>query len=190
MTPPCKKYEPFEPTWEVGPLFPPLVGILWALFVLIDMGAFLVFSTTHSLTGAVLPLVTVCTTYILHECVHALVGQWYGYEVSFGLDIERWKAMPYVVSSGTKTRNEQLAISLTPLVLLDVAALVVIGLSPPFSVSWLLGVIVFATNTSGSIQGVGSDIEAVYQLWQLPPSVQIRDQKDGTRQYLRLQIDE
>jgi hypothetical protein len=187
-------YEPFEPSWSVGPIFPPVVGVTWALFVLIDMGAFFVFSTTYSLTDsltiAVLPLVTVCTTYILHECVHALVGQWYGCEVSFGIDVERWSATPYVVTVGRKTRNQQFVISLAPLILLDAVAVVVIALSSPLSISWLLGVIVFATNTFGSIQGIDSDIAAVYRLWQLPPTVQIRDQRGEPRQYLRLQTDE
>ena len=184
-----KEYEPFEPTWSVGPFFPPLVGIVWAVFVLIDMAAFLIFPT-QSLGMMGVPLITVCVTFALHECLHALVGRWYGCQVSFGIDIERWNLTPYVVSAGTKTRNEQLAISLAPLMVLDVAALVVIALSSPLSVPWLLGVIVFATNTFGSIQGVGSDLVVVYQLWQLPPSVQIRDRKGEPRQYLQVENDE
>ncbi|KZN26033.1 hypothetical protein A4G99_23430 [Haladaptatus sp. R4] len=186
-------YESFEPSWSVGPIFPPVMGVMWVLFVLIDMGAFLVFTTTHSLTDslpiAILPLITVCTTYLLHEGVLALVGQWYGCEVSFGIDVERWSATPYVVTAGRKTRTQQFVISLAPLILLDGIAMIVIALSSLLSVPWLLGVIVFATNTFGSIQGIDSDIATVYRLWQLPPTVQIRDQMGEPRQYLRLQTD-
>lgn len=182
-------YEPFEPSWTVGPFFPLAVGVAWALFVLIDMAAFLLFPT-QTLAMAVIPVITVGVTFVLHECMHALVSRWYGCQVSFGIDIGQWNLTPYVVSAGTKTRNEQLAISLAPLIVLDGVALVVVAMSVPFSMVWFLGVIVFATNTFGSIQGVDSDIVTVYRLWQLPSTVQIRDRKGEPRQFLRMKTDE
>ncbi|WP_231188697.1 DUF3267 domain-containing protein [Haladaptatus sp. DYF46] len=125
-------YEPFEPSWPVGSFFPLAVGVAWALFVLIDMAAFLLLPT-QTLAMVVVPVITVCVTFVLHEWLHALVGRWYGCQVSFGIDIEQWDPTPYVISAGTKTRNEQLAISLGPLVVLNGAALVVIALSTLFS---------------------------------------------------------
>ncbi|WP_231189041.1 DUF3267 domain-containing protein [Haladaptatus sp. DYF46] len=182
-------YEPFEPSWTVGPFFPLAVGVAWALFVLIDMAAFLLFPT-QTLAMAIVPVITVCVTFVLHEWLHALVGWWYGCQVSFGIDIKRRDLTPYVVSAGTKTRNEQLVISLAPLVVLNEVALVVIALSVPFSMVWFLGVVVFATNTFGSIQGVDSDIATVYRLWQLPSTIRIRDRKGQPRRFLRVKTDD
>lgn len=177
-------YEEFEPSWNPTRL---AVGCVTLLAIVGYLGVLLtgvILFGRSRLVG--LGAVGLCVlTIALHECVHALVGRWYGCTVSFGIDTEGWTLTPYVNTFDRfNTRTQQAMIAIAPLVSLTVLGLcgmMLVGLRTTLGLSIALALCV---NIMASVMGMMSDFNNAYRLWKLPPETRCRDSPDG-RTFIR-----
>lgn len=143
--------------------------------------------STLWLGPSVLGIILVTT--ILHEGVHAGVGWLIGCRVSVRISTQGWSIVLYVVAAGMyKTRREEIALALTPLVVLDLCALGVIAVAGLFSLPGLVAAVAFCFNTAGSIRGGDSDLGNAYRIWRLPAGTKLKDEPGQPRTYIRPQI--
>lgn len=83
-----------------------------------------------------------------------------------------------------KKRRQDLAITLAPLLGLNLLALVIFGIVGPFSHLGLLVAVGVCINTFGASWGYEADLPSAYRVWRLPSDVRILDAEAEPRTYL------
>ena len=119
----------------------------------------------------------------LHELAHAVFVVIYGGRPRFGAGVKGGMPYLYVTDPGRRFgRNQFLEIALAPLVLIDLAALVLLFLQP----TWTWAAVAFVVNTSGAI----GDLWVSGLLLRFPPWALVEDRKDGFAVWTPLGQDE
>lgn len=129
----------------------------------IDYGDFWQYlSQRVGLIGASIGVVCVMT--IFHESIHYVVGTWYGHDPSFGFRIH-WsfyvipEANPYVVTLDQFIeKHEDIVILASPLIVIDLLAMIGILLSVPPIVDYLSRVVI-VTNTTFSVLDIYNSLK-------------------------------
>ena len=184
-------YEAYEPTWEETFLLDVGVVLLWTLANVSLLAASVALAVRLApamsnlwLGPSVLGIIGV--TAILHEGVHAGVGWLLVYHVSAGIDTRGWGIAPYIVAAGAyRTRREEIAVTLAPLVVLDLCMLGVIAIAGLFSLPGLVAAVALCFNTAGSTRGGDSDLGNAYRVSRLSPQAKIKDEPHQQRIYIR-----
>ncbi|EMA47816.1 DUF3267 domain-containing protein [Halococcus salifodinae] len=115
-----------------------------------------------------------------HEALHALAGRWFGLRTKVRIQYDHplsWS--PEILTYGEfQSRGESLAITLTPLVGLTAASIVVLVAGQHL---WLIAsAAVIALGNSASAIG---DLGSAAVLWHLPDGELVYHDEDGRRQY-------
>ncbi|ELY86143.1 hypothetical protein C484_18732 [Natrialba taiwanensis DSM 12281] len=108
------------------------------------------------------------TTVVVHELLHGVVYQWYGYEVSYGV-YWRMGAMYAAVFHQFHSREETLRVGIAPLVILTVICLLLLAV--PYPVIATTAFFVLALNTAGSV----GDVYAIWRFYRMPPKTLFYD---------------
>lgn len=115
-------------------------------------------------------------TIIVHELVHGIAFAAFGGSPRYGFKFKYFLPLAYATSPGDLfRRNGFIFIGLAPLIVLDVACLLLLAIFP--QASWLIWVIAF--NTSGAI----GDIWIAVQLLRCPQSIRVEDREEGIAIY-------
>jgi len=115
-------------------------------------------------------------TFIVHELVHGFAFAAFGGSPRYGIGIKYLLPYAYATSPGKHfSRNAFIVILLTPLVIIDLACLVLLAIFP--QATWLGWVVII--NTSGAI----GDIWMATLLWRCPPSITVEDRTEGMAIY-------
>ena len=115
-------------------------------------------------------------TIIVHELVHGIAFAAFGGSPRYGFKFKYFLPLAYATSPGDLfRRNAFIFIGLAPLIVLDVACLLLLAIFP--QASWLIWVIAF--NTSGAI----GDIWIAVQLLRSPQSIRVEDREEGIAIY-------
>ena len=181
-------HEEFEPSWDPTRLAVSSVSLLAVVsYIGAILTGFILFGRGILVgLGAVgLSVLTIA----LHECVHALVGKWYGCTVSFGIETDGWNLTPYVNTFGRfNTRTQQAIIAIAPVVSLTVLGLCGLLLVGPGTNLGLSMALALSVNILASVMGVTSDVNNTYRLLKLPPETRCKDSPDG-RIFIRPETD-
>lgn len=119
-------------------------------------------AVTLALTGMAIPfLFAFLTVAVIHELIHGLVYQRYGYEVSYGV---YWSlgAVYAAVFHQFHSRKDNLRVGITPLAIITVVCLPLLAVPHPIVATTAFFVLVL--NTAG---GVG-DIYALWRFYRMP----------------------
>ncbi|MEH1807148.1 DUF3267 domain-containing protein [Nostoc sp.] len=115
-------------------------------------------------------------TIIVHELVHGIAFAAFGGSPRYGFKFKYFLPLAYATSPGDLfRRNAFIFIGLAPLIVLNVACLLLLAIFP--QASWLIWVIAF--NTSGAI----GDIWIAVQLLRCPQSIRVEDREEGIAIY-------
>lgn len=115
-----------------------------------------------------LVLVTIIVTVIVHEGIHGLVYQLFGYKVSYGASLHLFAA--YAGAFGQwQRRNHNIFVALAPLVLLT------LFLIPGLSFAQPVVVLITFTALLFNIGGAVGDIYLAWYLWRLPRTTLLYD---------------
>ncbi|MBC1239765.1 DUF3267 domain-containing protein [Nostoc sp. 2RC] len=124
----------------------------------------------------VILLVITFVTIIVHELVHGIAFAAFGGSPRYGFKFKYFLPLAYATSPGNLfRRNAFIFIALAPLIVLDIACLLLLAIFP--QASWLIWVIAF--NTSGAI----GDIWIAVQLLRCPQSIRVEDREEGIAIY-------
>jgi hypothetical protein len=109
-----------------------------------------------------LVLLTPVITIVIHELIHGLVFQAFGYRVSYGV---YWKLGAYAAAFGQfQQRNHTIVVALAPLVVISVAMLPL--LASDNSLVVICAYVALLVNTSGAV----GDIYLTWYLLRVPPA--------------------
>ncbi|MBD2458386.1 DUF3267 domain-containing protein [Nostoc sp. FACHB-87] len=115
-------------------------------------------------------------TIIVHELVHGIAFAAFGGSPRYGFKFKYFLPLAYATSPGDLfRRNAFIFIGLAPLIVLDVACLLLLAIFP--QASWLIWVIAF--NTGGAV----GDIWIAVQLLRCPALIQVEDREEGVAIY-------
>lgn len=115
-------------------------------------------------------------TAIIHELVHGVAFTVFGGSPRYGVKVKYFLPLAYATSPGNYfRRNAFIVIGLAPLIVINVACLLLLAIFP--QASWLIMVIAF--NTGGAV----GDIWMAVQLLRCPKSVQVEDREEGMAIY-------
>jgi hypothetical protein len=115
-----------------------------------------------------LVVLTVAITVVVHECIHGLVYQLFGYRVTYGAS---WQLMAaYAGAFGQwQQRNHNIAVALAPLLALNLLLLPL--LASPSHTLMLVGFTAILFNTGGAV----GDIYLTWRLLRLPRATLLYD---------------
>lgn len=177
----------------------PKISLIWTalgllLFILAASSASWFYGTIHgqsslsfsleasqdNLWANILPFLSlfaiILGTAIIHELVHGVAFTAFGGSPRYGVKVKYFLPLAYATSPGDYfRRNAFIVIGLAPLIVIDIACLLLLAIFP--QASWLIMVIAF--NTGGAV----GDIWMAVQLLRCPKSVQVEDREEGMAIY-------
>jgi hypothetical protein len=144
---------------------PLLLLITWLLQ---GRPASLPLAVSNGLWDLSLVLATIIVTVIIHEGIHGLVYQLFGYKVSYGASLHLFAA--YAGAFGQwQRRDHNIVVALAPLILLTLLLIPLLSLAQPVLVLIAFTALLF------NIGGAVGDMYLAWYLWRLPRTTLLYD---------------